>query len=106
DHSGGIIQTLESVLGKAVADSEEPKDVLAELEGTAILRNVDAMSMGHLAKFKEKIEREQQVRLDLDARFASIWSNVGDRQKALDAKEAIEEELVDITQVDTLTVQV
>lgn len=85
---------------------EEPKDILAEIEGAVTKKNVDAMSMGHLAKIKGKLEAERNVTIDLDARSMRIWSNDGDREKALACKEAIEEELDELTAVDTLVVPV
>ncbi|CAK0827111.1 unnamed protein product [Prorocentrum cordatum] len=85
---------------------DEPRDALAEIDGAVIMKNVDPMSMGHLAKIKDKLEGDLKITLNLDARSVRIWAKDGDRQSALDAKEAIEEELEDITSVDTLTVQV
>eukprot|EP00913_Durusdinium_trenchii_P017230 g16202.t1 len=64
------------------------------------------MSMGHLAKIKGRIEQDMNVRIELDARSARIWSKDNDHDKAIDAKEKIEEEMEDITTVDTLTVTV
>eukprot|EP00439_Symbiodinium_sp_Y106_P003773 s3884_g1.t1 len=67
-------------------------------------------SKEQIAKCKEaingKIEEEMKVRIELDARSARIWGNDNDHDKALNAKERIEEEMEDITTVDTCTVSV
>ena len=55
------------------------KDILAEIDGAVLLKNVDGMSMGWLARKKEELEEKYKVSLDLDARSARIWSKNGDR---------------------------
>ncbi|CAJ1373943.1 unnamed protein product [Effrenium voratum] len=99
-----IARCKEAING--VLMGEEPKDVLAQLDGAVLIKNVEPMSMGHLAKIKSRIETELNVRIELDARSARIWSKDNDRDKAMDAKEKIEEEMEDITTVDSLTVNV
>ncbi|CAE7201959.1 Caltractin, partial [Symbiodinium sp. KB8] len=99
-----IAKCKEAING--VLMGEEPKDVLAQIDGAVIIKNIEPMSMGHLAKIKSKIEEEMKVRIELDARSARIWGNDNDHDKALNAKERIEEEMEDITTVDTCTVSV
>eukprot|EP00928_Gymnodinium_smaydae_P087969 TRINITY_DN72131_c0_g1_i1.p1 TRINITY_DN72131_c0_g1~~TRINITY_DN72131_c0_g1_i1.p1 ORF type:complete len:603 (-),score=107.51 TRINITY_DN72131_c0_g1_i1:270-2078(-) len=85
---------------------DEPKDVLAEIEGAVSMKNVDPICMGHLAKVKSDLEQKHSIVLELDARSARIWSNDGNRESALAAKEHIEDALEDLIQVDTVTVPV
>ncbi|CAL1171468.1 unnamed protein product [Cladocopium goreaui] len=99
-----IARCKEAING--VLMGEEPKDVLAQLDGAVLIKNIEPMSMGHLAKIKARIEQDMNVRIELDARSARIWSKDNDHDKAIDAKEKIEEEMEDITTVDTLTVSV
>jgi len=99
-----IARCKEAING--VLMGEEPKDVLAQLDGAVLIKNIEPMSMGHLAKIKARIEQDMNVRIELDARSARIWSKDNSHDKALDAKEKIEEEMEDITTVDTLTVSV
>ncbi|CAK9114419.1 unnamed protein product [Durusdinium trenchii] len=99
-----IARCKEAING--VLMGEEPKDVLAQLDGAVLIKNIEPMSMGHLAKIKGRIEQDMNVRIELDARSARIWSKDNDHDKAIDAKEKIEEEMEDITTVDTLTVTV
>ncbi|CAE7217977.1 Caltractin, partial [Symbiodinium necroappetens] len=95
-----IAKCKEAING--VLMGEEPKDVLAQIDGAVIIKNIEPMSMGHLAKIKSKIEEEMKVRIE----SARIWGNDNDHDKALNAKERIEEEMEDITTVDTCTVSV
>ena len=66
-----IKRCKEAISGVLMGD--EPKDVFAEIDGACILKNVDGMSMGHLAKIKDRIEKDMNVMVDLDARSARIW---------------------------------
>ncbi|CAE7293318.1 Caltractin [Symbiodinium natans] len=78
-----IAKCKEAING--VLMGEEPKDVLAQIDGAVIIKNIEPMSMGHLAKIKSKIEEEMKVRIELDARSARIWGNENDHDKAWEA---------------------
>eukprot|EP00931_Biecheleriopsis_adriatica_P069800 TRINITY_DN43610_c0_g1_i1.p1 TRINITY_DN43610_c0_g1~~TRINITY_DN43610_c0_g1_i1.p1 ORF type:complete len:462 (+),score=128.81 TRINITY_DN43610_c0_g1_i1:32-1387(+) len=99
-----VARCKEAISG--VLMGEQPKDILAQIDGAIVMKNVDPMSMGHLAKVKAKLEEELDVTLDLDARTIRIWGKDGSQDKAVDAKERIEAELEDMTTVETLHVPV
>jgi len=99
-----ISRCKDAISGVLMGD--EAKDVLAEIDGAVLLKNIDPMSMGHLARNKAQIEEEKGITLDLDAKTARIWSKDGNREKALEAKEYIEDCVADLTTVDTITVAV
>jgi len=100
----GVQRCKEAIDGVLMGD--DPKDVLAELDGAVLLKNLDHTSMGGLAKLKDEVEAECNVTLDLDARCARIWAKDGDRDKAINAKEVIQEKLDELTTVDMITVPV
>lgn len=85
---------------------DDPRDILAELDGAVVMKNVDGTSLNYVSKKKAQLETDLGVSLDLDAKSIRIWPQDGSRDKAIAAKEKIEEDLEDLTTVDTLTIPV
>mmetsp|Transcript_18938 Transcript_18938/g.30727 ORF Transcript_18938/g.30727 Transcript_18938/m.30727 type:complete len:578 (+) Transcript_18938:56-1789(+) len=85
---------------------EEPRDVLAELDGAVHLRDQNAMCMGAIAKIKDELEQTLKITLELEAKSVRIWAKDGDRETARAAKEAIEDRIADLNDVNMICVQV
>eukprot|EP00927_Polykrikos_kofoidii_P011803 TRINITY_DN15044_c0_g2_i1.p1 TRINITY_DN15044_c0_g2~~TRINITY_DN15044_c0_g2_i1.p1 ORF type:complete len:642 (+),score=121.10 TRINITY_DN15044_c0_g2_i1:195-2120(+) len=90
----------------AVLFGEEPRDAFARLDGAVLMKNVDPICIGHLAKTKKDLERNHNVTIELGARSLRIWSNTGDRDSAEEAKEKIDDSLQDLVTMDSVTVSV
>ncbi|CAJ1425761.1 unnamed protein product [Effrenium voratum] len=95
------------------ADAEDSADMHMLYQAALHLAAMNGHDEVEQKAEKSKVTRpakQGRVVLDvgkeLDARSARIWSKDNDRDKAMDAKEKIEEEMEDITTVDSLTVNV
>eukprot|EP00747_Dinoflagellata_sp_TGD_P074113 gnl/TRDRNA2_/TRDRNA2_158192_c0_seq2.p1 gnl/TRDRNA2_/TRDRNA2_158192_c0~~gnl/TRDRNA2_/TRDRNA2_158192_c0_seq2.p1 ORF type:complete len:497 (-),score=98.96 gnl/TRDRNA2_/TRDRNA2_158192_c0_seq2:8-1498(-) len=107
-----LARACDAVQGVLMGSS--PKDALAEIDGAVVLRNVDTVSMAHLAKQQEALEQTHGVVLDLDAQSVHIWvGGVGStmldtkmQNVLLAAKDAVEAVLEQTTTLETVTVDV
>jgi len=79
---------------------------LAILDGAVVMKNLDQTCIAVLSSKKETLEKELNVRLSFDAKSCQIFSKDGNHDKALDAKEKLEEQLEDLTAVETIQVPV
>eukprot|EP00451_Oxyrrhis_marina_P031837 CAMPEP_0204375190 /NCGR_PEP_ID=MMETSP0469-20131031/49064_1 /ASSEMBLY_ACC=CAM_ASM_000384 /TAXON_ID=2969 /ORGANISM="Oxyrrhis marina" /LENGTH=363 /DNA_ID=CAMNT_0051365843 /DNA_START=1 /DNA_END=1089 /DNA_ORIENTATION=- len=84
----------------------EPADVLAEMDGAIIVRNMDGTSIGMLSREKENIEQKCNITLEVDSRSIRIWAKDDNRDTAIAARDHIDEMLADVTTVETILVRV
>lgn len=84
-----------------------PADALAEVRGAAVLRNVDPVSMAHLAQQRASLEAAHGVRLELDASSVRVWGTEAGAPEAIgSAKAAVEELLQETTVMESAAVAV
>jgi len=85
---------------------ETPKDILAQIDGAAILKNLDPASIAHLQKHSRCLEMQHDIALDFDVSSVRIWSNSGDAAAAMKGRCALEETIEEITTMCTESVSV
>ncbi|CAD7973388.1 unnamed protein product [Amoebophrya sp. A25] len=142
DQNGGALMVVVRITGgtrelrqrckeaiDAVLMGSDPSDVYAEMDGAAVMRNLDPVVLNFLGKRKKDLERKHKVRLELEAKSLRIWSTgqggggsssssskrgadrAGDPKSVMSeeveaAKAAIEHEIDELQTSDTIVVRV